>query len=207
MNHHYHHQMKQLRVEIDGEYQDCMEDDCMEKIKLNNGLGTMRKRKREAILQTRRYRVHSEPEKYYHSKLLLYYPWYNEEELISGFETYQNSYIAKQEIIHENSEHFNDDFEIFDLLEQDIENKLPQSTWDLTALCIAQEDGLTINVGFTTIQKLTEEKILGTDIALVYNNTEKHHDVLLNLYSKAADREHMSFPEYCKHIQSLNNKQ
>ena len=37
------------------------QDHYLEKIKLNNGLGTMRKRKREAIYRTRRYKVHSEP--------------------------------------------------------------------------------------------------------------------------------------------------
>ena len=135
-------------LDIDEEYNenyDKNEDDYIEKIKLNNGLGTMRKRKREAILLTRKYRVHSDPEKYYHSKLLLYYPWYNEEELTSRFDAYQNLYIAKQEKVLENSTHFNDDSEIFDLLEQDVKNNLPQSTWDLTAPCIAQEDGLTLN--------------------------------------------------------------
>ena len=106
-------------------------DDYMENIKLNERLSTMRKRKREAILQTRRYKVHSEPGKYYHSKLLLYYPWCNEEELISGFDTYQNSYIAKQETINDNSQYFNDDYEIFDLCEQEVENNLPQSIYGI----------------------------------------------------------------------------
>ena len=69
----------------------------------------------------------------------------NEEEIISRFDTYQNSYIAKQEIIHKNSQHFNEDCEIFDLSEQNVKNNLPQSMWDLTAPCIAQEDGLTLN--------------------------------------------------------------
>ena len=198
-------------LDIDEEYNENddnnEEDDYIEKIKLNNGLGRMKKRKREAILRTRKYRVHSEPEKYYHSKLLLYYPWYNEEEIISGFDTYQNSYISKKEKIDENSHHFNDDSEIFDLSEQDVENNLPQSTWDLTAPSIAQEDGLTLNEGFTTVQQLTEEKVPDTDIALDCNNTEKHHDVLLKLYSKAANREYMNFSEYCKHIRGLNNEQ
>ena len=199
-----------FEVGIDTEYNQHdtnNKDSYMENIKLNNGLGTMRKRKREAILQTRRYKVHSEPEKYYHSKLLLYYPWCNEEELISGFDTYQNSYISKQEVINENSQHFNDDCEIFDLSEQDFENNLPQSAWDLTSPCIAQEDGITLDQGFTTIQKLTEEKLPDTDIALDCNNTEKHHDFLLKLYSKAANREHISFTEYCKQIRSLNDEQ
>ena len=37
--------------------------------------------------------------KYYHAKLLLYYPWFDEDELISGFYCYEKSYIVKQEKI------------------------------------------------------------------------------------------------------------
>ena len=39
-------------------------------MKLQKGLGVIRKRKQEAILHTRRYKIHTEPEKYYHAKLL-----------------------------------------------------------------------------------------------------------------------------------------
>ena len=77
----------------------------------------------------------------------------------------------------------------------------------LTSRCIAQEDGLTVNQGFTTTQKLTEEKVPDTDIALDSNNTQKHHDVLLKWYSKAANSEYMNFTDYCKHIRSLNDEQ
>ena len=45
----------------------------IQKITLKNGLGSMRKRIQEAVLRTARYKVHNNPEKYYHSKLLLYY--------------------------------------------------------------------------------------------------------------------------------------
>ena len=44
------------------------------KMKLQKGLGVIRKRKWQAILHTRRYKIHTDPEKYYHVKLLLYYP-------------------------------------------------------------------------------------------------------------------------------------
>ena len=44
------------------------------KMKLQKGLGVIRKRKQQAILHTRRYKIHTESEKYYHAKLLLYYP-------------------------------------------------------------------------------------------------------------------------------------
>ena len=52
------------------------------KMKLQKGLGVIRKRKQQAILCTRRYKIHMEPEKYYHAKLLLYYPWNDEDDII-----------------------------------------------------------------------------------------------------------------------------
>ena len=58
------------------------------KIKLQKGLGIIRKRKQQAILHTRRYKVHTEPEKYYHAKLLLYYPWNQEDDIISTYQSY-----------------------------------------------------------------------------------------------------------------------
>ena len=70
---------------------------------LKNGLGKMIKRKEQAIMRAQRYKVHSEPEKYYHSKLILYYPWNNEDELIAGFKSYYESYVAKCDSVRENS--------------------------------------------------------------------------------------------------------
>ena len=55
------------------------------KMKLQKGLGVIRQGKQQAILCTRRYKIHTEPEKYYHSKLLLYYPWNEEDDLIPTY--------------------------------------------------------------------------------------------------------------------------
>ena len=55
------------------------------KMKLQKGLGVIRKRKQQAILCGRRYKFHTEPEKYYHAKLLLNYPWNNEGDIISTY--------------------------------------------------------------------------------------------------------------------------
>ena len=69
-------------------------DNSLTTMKLQKGLGVIRKRKQEAILHTRRYKIHTELEKYYHAKLLLYYPWNNEDDIISLFTTYHESYIS-----------------------------------------------------------------------------------------------------------------
>ena len=52
-------------------------------------------------------KVHTEAEKYYHAKLFLYYPWNHEDDIISTYQSYQDSYISKQHIIHQNAQKFN----------------------------------------------------------------------------------------------------
>ena len=96
-------------------------------MKLEKGLGVIRKRKQKAILHTRRYKIHAEPEKYYHAKLLLYYPWNHEDDIISTYKSYHDSYISKHEIILQNAKKFSEDCVAFDIDLQDLENNIPQS--------------------------------------------------------------------------------
>ena len=50
------------------------EYDSCTKITLKDGLGYMHKRKEEAMLHVMRYKLQTEPQKDYHSKLILFYP-------------------------------------------------------------------------------------------------------------------------------------
>ena len=72
---------------------------------------------------------------------------------------------------------------------------------------ISQEDAVTKKNGFSTLQKLTEEQVNDTDIALDYNNMHTHHDQLVKIYSKAVNPKEMSFTEYCAFMKSLNSEQ
>ena len=121
-------------------------------------MGVIRKRKQEAILHTRRYKIHAELEKYYHVKLLLYYPWNNEDDIISPFTTYHETYISKQDIIHQNTERFNEDCLAFDVDLQDLENNIPQSAWEMVAPNTAQDDTVTHLQGISTVQNEQKEK-------------------------------------------------
>ena len=107
--------------------QNTENDNSLTKMKLQKELGVIRKRKQEAILLTRRYKIHAEPEKYYHSKLLLYYPWNHEDDIISTFATNHESYMSNQDIIHHNAKNFNEDCVAFDVDLHDLENNIPQS--------------------------------------------------------------------------------
>ena len=175
-------------------------------IKLQKGLGVIRKRKQEAILHTRRYTIHAESEKYYHAKLLLYYPWKNEDDIISPFTTYHESYIIKQDVIHQNAKRFNKDCVAFDLDLQDLENNIPQSIWEMVAPNIAQEHTATHVQGFYTLHDDKQEKGDTTD-ALCHDNTTNKRHKLSMLYAKAAKRQDMNFQDYCRHVCTLNTDQ
>ena len=62
-------------------------------IKLADGFGKMNKRKREAVIRFRRYNKDAEPSNWYRAKLMLYYPWYDEQaDLLGGYSTYEEHY-------------------------------------------------------------------------------------------------------------------
>ena len=168
------------------------------KIKLQKGLGIIRKRKQQAILCTRRYKVHTEPEKYYHAKLLLYYPWNHEDDIISTYQSYQDSYISKQHIIHQNAQKFNEQCVAFDIDLQDLEYNIPQSALEMVAPNIAHDDSTTNTTGFSTIQNqdITED----TTHEESHDNTRNTTDTLCMLYAKAAKKQYMNLHDYCTHI-------
>ena len=176
------------------------------KMKLQKGLGVISQRKQQAILHTRRYKIHTEPEKYYHSKLLLYYPWNEEDDIISTYQSYHDSYISKQDIIHQNAQKFNDDCIAFDIDLQDLENNTPPSAWDMVAQHIAQDDRTTNVQGFYTLQNQEPGKEDTID-TVSHDNTRNTTGTLCTLYAKAAKRQDMNFHNYCTHIHNLNTDQ
>ena len=160
------------------EMQNTENDNSVTKIKLKKGLVVIRKRKQEAILCARRYKIHAEPEKYYYAKLLLYYTLNNEDDIISAFTTYHKSYMSKQDIIHRNAKRFSEDCMGFDLDLQDVENNIPQSAWEMVARNIAQDDRTTNVQGFCTLQMSNKKKkILQMQCVITTPDTKEIHCV------------------------------
>ena len=179
-----------------------------QKIKLKDNLGYMRKRRQEAILHTRRYKVNVEPEKYYHAKLLLCFPWCREDELISGFTSYFESYMSKVMVIQKNAEHFNDDCDLFDIANENLENGVTQTAWDSVAPTIPEGDNRCMLGTFQTLQDRLEETS-NENICSPSDDksTKSSTNPLSMLYAKAAKRQNMSFHEYCSHVRMLNKEQ
>ena len=78
------------------------------RIKLNAGMGYMSKRRRQAVIRFRKYNQDLQPSDYFRSKLMLYFPWRNEEaDLLGGHSSYQAHYQAVSAAVLENERKYN----------------------------------------------------------------------------------------------------
>ena len=90
---------------------------------------------------------------------------------------------------------FNEDCVAFDVDLQDLENKIPQSAWEIVAPNIVQDDRTTCVQGFSTLQNEQQEKEDTID-TVCDDNTRNKRDSLSMLYAKAAKRQDMNIQDY-----------
>ena len=83
-----------VKYERDGGALPASESDTTStQITLTSGFGKMNKRRVEAVIRFRKYNKESEPSNWYRAKLMLYYPWYNEQtDLLGGYSNYEEHY-------------------------------------------------------------------------------------------------------------------
>ena len=63
----------------------------------------MNKRKEPAVIRFRNYNKDAEPSNWFRAKLMLHYPWYNEEvDLKGGCASYEEHYRLVHEVVREN---------------------------------------------------------------------------------------------------------
>ena len=101
------------------------------KIKLTDGYGQMHQRRREAIIRFMRYNKEKNPTNWFRSKLMLYFPWYNEEiDLLGGHSTYELHYRIVHAIVLTNEQKYT--LSNIEDIELD-EDGPPQHVWDQLA--------------------------------------------------------------------------
>ena len=77
--------------ELDGNVPDDTDDmPDTNVIKLQNGLGQMKKIKRKAVTQWHNFNIEKEPEKHFRSHIMLFLPWRIEEKLLGNYMSYED---------------------------------------------------------------------------------------------------------------------
>ena len=101
------------------------------KIKLTDGYGKMHKRKYEAIIRFRKYNKEKEPSNWFRSKLMLYFPWYNEQiDIRGGYNSYEEHYRNVHAIVLGNEQKYT--MSNIEDIEVD-EDSHPQHMWNQLA--------------------------------------------------------------------------
>lgn len=111
------------------------------KIQLLHGLGMMVKRKLKKILRWPKFSLAKAPEKFYHSLLMLYFPWRKEiTDLLADCSLYEDRFKEVQDVVQHNLQQHEHDSDVFDRALQHLsEHGPPENVWDNLAAANEQE--------------------------------------------------------------------
>ena len=157
-------------------------------------LGRMVKRGKDCVLRSHRYS--EDNYRYYYSKLLMFWPWRMESQLIEGYRSYQEHYYMAMDVIEENASHFNlNSSEIDSAMEEFERNPPTVSEWIDAGIgmeCISEENMMEED---GSVGRSVDEKV------------EKNETSLSLKYKCEARKDVLSCEEYCKMMRSLNKEQ
>ena len=132
-----------------------------ERIKLNNDLGNMYKRRREAIIRFHRFNAEKEPSKVYRSKIMLYVQWRDENpDLVGGYMDFRIHYEDKVDDILENDRKYSQNTsEIDEAMDDLTEHGPPQHAWDQVAPGAAEQQALAEAEGTEEVHTIEQEDL------------------------------------------------
>ena len=133
--------------ESDNEEDDVIQNSKQEVITVKCHLGSTRKRRHKAVLRGKSFKLAADSEKYFHSRFILYLPWYSESALLVTFDTYAEHYHNMEDLVEHNAHYFNQHSEDMDLAINLIaDNSPPEMILDSIAPTI--ENGNTVSEEF-----------------------------------------------------------
>ena len=169
---------------------------------LTDGYGKMNKRKREAVIRFRRYNKDAEPSNWYRAKLMLYFPWYNEQtDLLGGYSTYEQLYNNVKAVVFANESKYSQT----DVDNVDIdEDGPPEHLWSQIAPTTEQARAQAVAEGSELLTDVSQEDLQDNANLLVSTTTTTN---LHTRFESAANRHEIAADEYRRLLRELNVKQ
>ena len=170
-------------------------------IKLTDGFGKMNKRKREAVIRFRRYNKDAEPSNWYRAKLMLYYPWYDEQaDLLGGYSTYEEHYRHVHSTVHTNENKYSQT----DVDNVDIdENGPPEHLWSQIAPSTEDNRSRSLAEGSESLTEVSQEDLQDNANLLTSTTVASLHV----RFESAANRQEIPPDQYRQLLRELNVKQ
>ena len=170
-------------------------------ITLTDGFGKMNRRKREAVIRFHKYNKNAEPSNWYRAKLMLYYPWYNEDtDLLGGYETYEQHYQHVQSIVQANEKKYcNEEVDNVDL----DENGPPEHLWSQIAPSTEEARAQALAEGSHVLTNVSQEDLRDNAALMTTTTTNLHAR-----FESASNTQEIAADEYPRlFLRALNDKQ
>ena len=170
-------------------------------ITLTNGFGRMNKHKREAVIRFRRYNKDTEPSNWYRAKLMLYFPWFNEDtDLLGRYSTYEEHYRHVYDVVVANESRYS----LTDVEDIDVDEAgPPEHVWADIAPNTEEGRSRALEEGEEQLTEVAPEDL--QDHANVFDQLSVSHG-LQTRFESAANKEEIPADEYRRLLRGLNDK-
>ena len=177
-------------------------------ITLQNGLGCMRKRKKEAIIRWHNFNPEKEPEKHFRSRIMLFMPWREENKLCGNYKSYTDRYHVEIDKIQKIEDLFiHHEEEINDAFQQLQTVGPPEDAWDSLAPGTEESQHAAQQEGITDERPMAQEDIQTHIEQIINEQPQSKNDSLSLKYTKEARKEILTAKKYNKYMQHLNEEQ
>ena len=170
------------------------------RITLTDGFGKMNKRRVEAVIRFRKYNKESEPTNWYRAKLMLYYPWYNEQtDLLGGYSSYAEHYRHVSTDVYANeSKYTKADIEDVDV-DQD---GPPEHLWSNIAPSTEESRAQSMAEGVETLTELSQQELRDNEAILTSGASALHVR-----FEGASNCQEIPADQYRQYLRELNEQQ
>ena len=180
---------------------DAESDTTSTKITLTDSFGKMSKRRQQAVIRFRKYNKDTEPSNWYRAKLMLYYPWFDEEaDLLGGYPTYEAHYRHVSDTVHTNESKYTK--ESVDELDVD-ENGPPEHLWNSIAPSTEEHRLQSVAEGSEQLTEVSQQDLQDNQNILSQSSLHVRFD-------SSASRPEMppeQYRQYRQYMRELNDEQ
>ena len=167
-------------------------------VTLTDGFGKMNKRKQQAVIRFRKYNKETDPSNWYRAKLMLYYPWFDEQtDLLGGYPTYEAHYRHVCDTVYTNEAKYTKE----DIASIDVdENGPPEHMWDNIAQSTEENRLHCIAEGSEQLTEVSQQDL--QDNQNILSQSSMHIR-----FESAANKQEIPPEQYRQYIRDWNDQQ
>ena len=155
------------------------------------------------MIRFRKYHKDIDPSNYYRAKLMLYFPWYDEEhDLLCGYSSYAEHYQNVLSIVLENEKKYT--VEEIDSINVD-EDSRPEHAWCQIAPSTEDSNACAVNQSAEILTELSGEDV-NDNSNLIQSSSGSTYGLSVR-FESAANPQIIPPDEYRKLMRGLNSKQ